>query len=82
MVSEWERGNTDSYIGKGNTVNKLSTKHRQANKYGQQHEDILLSSRFHCRDQIQKISLLGQSWGWTPKLLPNFWKEEHTEEAF
>jgi len=42
-------------------VNKLYTKQRQANKYGQQHEGILMSSRFHCRDQIQKISLLGQS---------------------
>jgi hypothetical protein len=33
MVSERIRGNSDRYIGKGNTVNKVYTKHIQANKW-------------------------------------------------
>jgi len=46
MVSERERGNSDSYVGKGNTVNKLHTKHRQANKWTLQMESNMKA--FYC----------------------------------
>jgi hypothetical protein len=47
MVSERERGNSDSYIGEGNTANKLYTKHRQANKRTLQMDSNMKA--FYCQ---------------------------------
>jgi hypothetical protein len=46
MVSERERRNSDSYIGKGNTVNKLYIKHRQVNKWTLQMDSNMMA--FYC----------------------------------
>jgi len=46
MVSESVRGNSDSYIGKGNTVNKVYTKHTQANKWTIQMDSNMKA--FYC----------------------------------
>jgi hypothetical protein len=47
MVSEGERGNSDSYIGEGNTANKLYTKHGQANKWTLQMDSNMKA--FYCQ---------------------------------
>jgi hypothetical protein len=64
MASEREGGNGDSYVGKGNTVKKFWTKHRQANKWKLQMDSdmkaLYCQVDFTAEIRSRRLGCLGQ----------------------